>query len=38
MQWLKEVFPDNSQWQKFSGSVIDITESLKNSIEIGKIN
>lgn len=34
MKWLNEVFPDNDQWQKFSNSVVDITESLKNSIEI----
>lgn len=36
MKWLNDVFPDNDQWQTFSNSVINITESLKNSIEIGK--
>ncbi|XP_070490258.1 dynamin-like GTPase OPA1, mitochondrial isoform X2 [Chironomus tepperi] len=34
MKWLNEVFPDNDQWQKFSASLINVTESLKNSIEI----
>jgi hypothetical protein len=36
MKWMNEVFPDNDQWQKFSNSVVSITEALKNSIEIGK--
>lgn len=35
MAWLKEVFPDNEQWQKFSNGVIFATENIKNSIEIG---
>lgn len=35
MQWLNEVFPDNEQWQKFSNGVINMTENIKNTIEIG---
>lgn len=37
MKWLNDVFPDNDQWQSFSNSVINLTESLKNSIEIGEL-
>ena len=36
MKWMNEVFPDNDQWQKFSNSIVSLTESLKNSIEMGK--
>jgi len=38
MKWLNEVFPDNDQWKKFSTSLVNVTESLKNSIEIGIIS
>lgn len=38
MKWMNEVFPDNDQWQKFSNSIVSLTESLKNSIEIGNKN
>ena len=37
MGWLSEVFPDNAQWQKFSKGVFNVTEALKDSIELGKI-
>lgn len=38
MNWLNEVFPDNEQWQKFSHGVINMTESIKNTIEIGELH
>ncbi|CAO1305992.1 unnamed protein product [Diamesa tonsa] len=34
MGWLSEVFPDNAQWQKFSKGVFNVTEALKDSIEL----
>jgi optic atrophy protein 1 len=37
MAWLKEVFPDNEQWQNFSNGVISVTEKFKDSIEIGEV-
>lgn len=37
MNWLNEVFPDNEQWQKFSNGVINMTENIKNTIEIGEL-
>lgn len=35
-KWLDEVLPDTEQWNKFSTNLKTITNSVRDSIEIGK--
>lgn len=35
-KWIDDVLPDNDQWNQFSISLKNITNSMRDSIEIGK--
>lgn len=35
LKWLDEVLPDNEKWQQFRGSLIQLKDSVAESIEIG---
>lgn len=37
MKWVEELFPDNAQWSQFSRSLVSLRDSVRDSIEIGKI-
>lgn len=38
MQWLKDVMPDNDQWNNFAKSMGSVRDSLRDSIEIGEFD
>lgn len=36
-KWLDEIMPDTEQWTKFSSNLKTISNSVRDSIEIGKV-
>lgn len=35
MKWVEDLFPGNQQWADFSRNLISMSQSVKNSIELG---
>lgn len=36
LKWLEELFPDNKQWSQFSKNLINVRDTVRDSIELGK--